>query len=240
MADTVFMIALTPTMESGKITKWNKKEGDTIKEGEVICEIETDKSSMEYESLNEGTILKILISEGENAKVGDVIAIVGLPNEDVSDILKDIDQSDSKKEKEATKTPSVELPGQQREYRKVSKISSDRIKASPLAKKIAKQKGIDISTVKGTGPNGRILQRDVETHRGHESTLNISDIIVGENKEIKVEGVRAVIAQRLSESKFSAPHFYLKVSVSMEQIIDLRNNANKEKRTKTFYECSFY
>ncbi len=244
--EKMFMIALTPTMEDGKIAKWIKKESDAIKIGDTICEVETDKSSMEYESINEGTILKILTAEGESAKVGDVIAIVGEAGEDISDMLAELSNKPSEgtgaasaasKPKEEAGSAATPSPSH-----KVQHTEGQRIRISPLARKIAEEKALDIQSIAGSGPGGRIVKRDVEGLSA-TSTSFAAAPQGGEDVEIPVSGVREVIARRLSESKFSAPHFYVKTSVRTEGIVALRSTLNealqKQKKNKLSMNAFF-
>lgn len=252
MAEKVFMFALSPTMESGTILKWNKKEGDTILHNEPICEVETDKSSMEYESMNEGVLLKIVIEEGQSAVVGQTIAIIGKKGEDISSFLKDV-QGEGGIPKESAKTQDTKVPTHAQPHTSVSKDSMQhineqidnvqshasiqgRIKVSPLAKSIAEKKGIAIESIQGSGPGGRILKRDIENApaggtRGSTagtaaSSKRLPVVDTGQDIVTPVKGVTSIIAQRLSESKFSAPHFYVKNSIRTEAMMRLRNECN--------------
>ncbi len=250
------MIALTPTMEDGKIAKWIKKESDTIQIGDIICEVETDKSSMEYEAINEGTILKILVPEGDSAKVGDVIAIVGKEGEDISSMLAEVsDKSSDKSLGEKNSSSASELQSSMSQENKHSDASAKtqgstkakhegRVRISPLARKIATKKALDIHTITGTGPKGRIIKQDVENFVPDTTMTSFaSEPQAGKNSEIPVSGVREIIARRLSESKFSAPHFYLKTSLRTERVIALRGTLNetlqKQKKNKLSMNAFF-
>ncbi len=262
MAEKIPMLALSPTMEEGAIVKWIKKEGDQVAESDVLCEVETDKATMEYESPAEGTLLKIVAAEGSSAKVGDTIAIVGEEGEDVSGMGEQQSAEQPAKEpaKEPTEEPTEEpaekqpekkqeqsQPSQQPQQEKAraeeqpqSKTQqSGRVKSSPLARKVAEQKGIDITQVQGTGPEGRIIVADIEKAAGSEQAqtqpakqpqaqqqqmpaAGLTDT------EEKVSGKRKVIADRLSSSKFSAPHYYLKTTVLADALIGARQAINKQ------------
>jgi len=185
MAEKVLMIALSPTMETGTIVKWHKHEGDEVSSGDVLCEVETDKATMEYESMNEGILLKIICEEGQEAQVEAPIAIVGEKGEDISDLLKEIEEEAKEEEKPVTeeKAPGgfaeeqspqkVEEPeAQQREKVPASapkpseepeKGVLEGYKASPLARQMARQHNIELEDVEGTGPDGRIIKRDIES-----------------------------------------------------------------------------
>lgn len=217
MAEKIPMLALSPTMEKGKIAKWKVKEGELIKEGTVLCDVETDKTTMEYESMNEGVLLKIITGNGEKASVGDIIAICGEKGENIDSILKEINKNNEKNETEKIikKDLSVNI---------ITENKTDRIKISPLARKIANEKGIRTDKIKGSGPGGRIIKSDVENYRGN----NIYEEKY-EDKKIEISEKRKVIAERLSKSKYTSPHFYLTVSVDMTNILNTRNDSKEEK-----------
>lgn len=287
MAEKLFMIALSPTMEEGTILKWNKSVGDTIDTGDVVCEVETDKASMDYESTQEGKLLKIIKNEGEGARVGETIGILGEEGEDIEDLLKEVEQegkgasedSSASKETEAsdqsggqsgdqsggqpgqspapssgsssatsgrtaTSAPSGQAAGGQPAH-----TASGKIKASPLALKLAAQKGIDINTVAGSGPGGRIIKRDIENYKGPAPSAGgaaagapaASSFApvqnAGEDREIPVAGKRAAIAKKVANTKFSAPHFYIKNSVAMDNLIAARGMLNKEAPQKVSFNA---
>ncbi|NCN05161.1 MAG: 2-oxo acid dehydrogenase subunit E2 [Spirochaetales bacterium] len=265
MAENVQMIALSPTMEEGTILKWSMQVGDSVSTGDVLCEVETDKASMEYESAQEGVLLSIIVPEGGGAKVGDVIAIIGESGEDISGL-----EAEAKSAKSAAlaatapetadKPVAVEAPNSQgasstpattRSSGGGSSPTSGSGKSSPLARKIAEEKGLDISQIPGSGPGGRVVKRDVETFSPTASTAGNQGVAVssgapmtfapartaGEDVEIPVAGKRAVIAKRLAESKFSAPHYYLKNSVEMDSLVAARNMVNKEVPSKVSFNA---
>lgn len=270
MAEHILMTALSPTMEEGVIASWSKKEGDAVDSGDALCEVETDKATMEYEATQEGTLLKILVEAGGSAKVGEPIAVIGEEGEDISDLVeqakraategakdtqepeKSQEQSqpnegaapskDSGEGREAGKAktaqesaaPETEQPAQAQPAPSYS--DGARIKASPLARKLAASRNINLAMVRGTGPNGRITKSDIENFRGVPLSAvtgagrGVSEATPGglaEDQVIPVAGKRAVIARRLSESKFSAPHYYLKTSVDMKGILDARKTLNQ-------------
>jgi pyruvate dehydrogenase E2 component (dihydrolipoamide acetyltransferase) len=232
MAEKILMIALSPTMEKGVIFKWNKKEGDYVKQGETLCEVETDKATMEYESPVEGILLNIQVPQGEKAFVGDLIAIVGEKGEDISKILADAKSSQKEirtPEKQA-KTPGMEV---QKTY---GEAKEERIKASPLAKKMSKESNISLNTIAGSGPEGRIIKRDVEKTM-MEKTIPSAGISVVEIAPVSEK--RKVIAQRLSQSKYSAPHYYLKVSVDMGVVLKARQDLNASLPNKVSMNAFF-
>lgn len=271
MAEKVPMTALSPTMEEGTIISWSKKEGDTVSAGDVLCEVETDKTSVEYESSQEGTLLKIVVGADGSAAVGETIAIIGENGEDFAALLEEIasegsagksaggendagsetrsdesrdgaDEDESSADDEANAAAPPEPPSEttasspsEDTSRRMAAESGGRIKASPLAVKLAAERNINLALVKGTGTGGRIVQRDIEEFRGvpgGAGSLGGAAPVSGggpgipENQEIPVAGKRAVIARRLSESKFSAPHYYLSTSVEMESVLAARKALN--------------
>lgn len=257
MAENIPMIALSPTMEIGTITKWHIKEGDTVSSGDILCEVETDKATMEYESSNEGVILKILISEGGKASVGMPIAIIGEEGEDIKDLIAE-SKVESPVFEEMKKT---EASGGVNGFDNEGIVSTSEverrkgsIKVSPLARKIALDEGVDISAIRGSGPGGRVIKRDVESviKQGKFGETMIADvkrgispkpvevtkeikprqIIQGKDKITPVLRKRSIIAKRLSESKFSAPHYYMKVSVNMDSIVNARQVFNQTNPVK--------
>ncbi len=318
MAEKLLMLALSPTMETGTIVKWNRQEGEEIATGDVLCEVETDKATMEYESMNDGTLLKIIIPEGGNAAIGQSIGVVGEKGEDVSALLEEIalekkgsgtdaaalqvsketagglpstgkGYAGARKEEggaltgvggsssvvdEAALPPAAvsEAPFTGRVSGPGASIESSRAKASPLAKKLADQYGIELSRVQGSGPGGRIIKRDVDAARTISSAAQTAgvygvvsrggtgavqataayavpgnvpsgqvpsgqapsrDIPTGPApvaEEIAVSGKRKVIAERLSQSKFGAPHYYLKAVIAVDGLMAARLEINKKRQ----------
>lgn len=246
MAEQILMIALSPTMEVGTIIKWSKKEGDAVKTGDVICEVETDKATMEYESSQSGTILKIVTGDQSEVKVGDVIAIIGAKGESFDDLLpkagKKAAPSPEPKSKEtaketaaaATQPVEVEKPSPKQEEAPATLVASNgHFRSSPLARKIAESRGVDLSQVTGSGPEGRIIKRDIENFKAPLGQPGMGfQSSVASNQKIVLSGKRKVIAQRLAESKFSAPHFYLKLSIMMDQVMNARSQHNAKSKEK--------
>jgi pyruvate dehydrogenase E2 component (dihydrolipoamide acetyltransferase) len=330
MAERVLMIALSPTMENGSISKWVKNEGDEISNGDVICEVETDKATMEYESVQEGTLRKILVQEGETAEIEEPIAVIGKPDEDIDPLLEEI-----QKEKES-KAEAPETGGQKETEKEVSRTATapegsapaegrtggpseggrekrvggagkrgraqpvggaeksgdegrgpgGKVKASPLARSIAEKYGIDIGTIRGSGPEGRVVKRDIENHlqtagagaaggagaeaaggraaageagAGAEGTVatakaaagrggaagmagatasTVSGIAAeaagiparipapGEDVRTPISRKRRIIAERLSQSKYTAPHYYLRITAEADHLIASRASYN--------------
>ena len=257
----VTMPRLSDTMTDGTVATWLKKVGDKISEGDILAEIETDKATMEFESFNAGTLLAIGIKEGETAPVDSLLAIIGPEGTDVSGVAEGFSKggskgSESKKEdsKEETSAESKEEKSEQAEEKSDEKSSNSRIFASPLAKKIAEDKGINLRDVKGSGENGRIVKSDVEqfTPAKQEAKPAASDSKAeaktesaapkmaapsGEvsSEEVKNSQMRKVIAKRLSESKFTAPHYYLKIEVAMDAAMESRGIINTLPDTKVSF-----
>ena len=245
MSVNILMPALSPTMEEGTLSKWLVKEGDTVTSGDLIAEIETDKATMEVESIDDGTIGKILVHEGqESVKVNEPIAILLLDGENLSDIksIKKVLPTESVQEIE--KIESKEKLNFSSD--KTSKINLDtninienlkknetRIFASPLAKRIAKQKDVDLSLVNGSGPNGRILKADIENFNNNKDLLQNEIISNNNNSElIKNSSMRKTIAERLVMSKNEAPHFYLSLDCNIDQLLKIRSMINLKSNDK--------
>jgi len=245
MSVNILMPALSPTMEEGTLSKWLVKEGDTVTSGDLIAEIETDKATMEVESIDDGTIGKILVHEGQEAvKVNEPIAILLLDGENLSDIksIKKVPPTESVQEIE--KIESKEKLNFSSD--KTSKINLDtninienlkknetRIFASPLAKRIAKQKDVDLSLVNGSGPNGRILKADIENFNNNKDLLQNEIISNNNNSElIKNSSMRKTIAERLVKSKNEAPHFYLSLDCNIDQLLKIRSKINLKSNDK--------
>ncbi len=250
MAEKIEMPKLSDTMEEGVIAKWNVKEGDKVESGDVIAEVETDKATMEVEVFDSGTILKILVNEGEAVPLGATMAIIGEEGEDISDLIDDAGSSDKKQEKEEVKEEKAESKkegekkesfdpilgdlngkGESKEKEKEKASASDdgRIKASPLARKMAEEKGIDLSSVSGSGPDGRIIKKDIEEYKPSEKTKTPAAVSFDseESEDVKISQMRKTIARRLSESKFSNPHFYETIDIDMEASMQARSGLNE-------------
>lgn len=239
-AEIVLMPKMSDTMTDGVIAAWHKKVGDNVKSGELLAEVETDKATMEYESYQTGTLLYIGAKEKESVPVNGVLAIIGEKNADWQTLLK-AHQSESSGAQESApeKKESVTVPPPTSSH--ASNGSSDsssngRIKASPLAKSMAKEKGIDLSKISGSGDNGRITKRDIENYKPGAAAAKPSvaapvvlPSVVGEEsfEDVTVSQMRKTIARRLSESKFTAPHFYLTMEINMDKAIEARKSINE-------------
>jgi pyruvate dehydrogenase E2 component (dihydrolipoamide acetyltransferase) len=238
--EVITMPRLSDTMTEGKVAKWHKNIGDTVKEGDLLAEIETDKAVQDFESEFNGVLLKQGVEEGGAAPVDSVLAIIGPEGTDISSVG-------------APKavTSSSEKPAEQKTEAKVEEkaapaantSSSDRVAISPLAKRMAQDKGVDINSVQGSGENGRIVKKDIENYQpsakpaAAASTASPAaqvalSFVQGEDTETPNSQVRNIIAKRLAESKFSAPHYYLMVEINMDKAIEARKEINSLPDTK--------
>jgi pyruvate dehydrogenase E2 component (dihydrolipoamide acetyltransferase) len=240
MAEIVRMPRLSDTMTEGTVAQWHKKVGDPIAEGDLLAEIETDKATMEFESFQEGVLLHIGVEEGATAAVDSILAILGEKGEDVKALL----EADAKPaqvaevekpvavEKVSVPAP-VEIPVATPVAAPVqTSNTSGRTVASPLAKRLAQEKGLDIATIAGSGDGGRIIKRDVDTYQAPSVFASVNQEFFTEEP---VSQMRKVIARRLAESKFSAPHFYLSISVDMDNAIAARKAINALPDTKVSF-----
>lgn len=221
----ILMPALSPTMEEGNLVKWHKKEGDTITAGTVIAEIETDKATMEVEAVDEGILGKILIPEGsESVKVNTLIALLLEKGEDAS-VLAGYTTTASV----ALAPPAAETDTARTEGVPVSQSSpaaGDRVFATPLAKRIAEHKGVDLHQVEGSGPYGRVIKADVESFNPKAIQVTSPLLNVVGHHDVKLSNMRKVIAKRLTESKQSIPHFYLTVKCELDKVLAMRSEIN--------------
>lgn len=246
----ITMPRLSDTMTTGTVATWLKKVGDTVKEGDMLAEIETDKATMEFESFNSGTLLYVGIQEGESAPVDSVLAIIGPAGTDVTGIAENYAKGGESSVSEKTEVAVPVVATQQVQESLVS--DNSRIFASPLARQIAKDKGINLSQVKGSGENGRIVKSDVENFSGAapvvsqqatsqpevQATSSVKPFVpAGETFSEKIPNstMRKVIAKRLSESIFTAPHFYLTIEVAMDEAMKSRATINTVPDTKVSF-----
>jgi pyruvate dehydrogenase E2 component (dihydrolipoamide acetyltransferase) len=232
MAEIVRMPKLSDTMTDGVVAKWHKKVGDKVKSGDLIADIETDKATMEFESFQEGVLLYIGVEQGKSAPVDSILAILGKEGEDISAILAAESKPQTKavvaveKAKEEKVSQSVVA-----EVKKETPVATspkiahegERTKISPLARKIAEEKGIDIHALHGSGDDGRIVKRDLQNISSSKSATVTG---VESYVDLSVSQMRKAIAKRLAESKFSAPHFYLTMSINMDEAIKAREAIN--------------
>ena len=236
MAVAIKMPKMSDTMTEGVVRKWNFKVGDTIKSGDILAEVETDKATMDLENYEKGTILHFAIAEGDAAAVDAVIAVVGKEGEDFASLLSG--SGSAPKTAEPAKQESAPVANAVAPVATpVANTSEDsRIKASPLAKKLAAEKGINISAVAGSGENGRVIKSDIENYKGTASSASngAATYVAGVEsfEEINVSQMRKTIAGRLAESKFSAPHFYLTMEINMDKALEARAAINASGEVK--------
>ena len=260
--EIVTMPRLSDTMEEGTVASWLKKIGDTVEEGDILAEIETDKATMEFESFYSGTLLYIGIQEGQSAPVDAVLAVIGPAGTDVQSVLSGASSGASAASSADAKMtePQIAQPEQSAAATAPSTsnapntASDSRVFASPLAKRIAQEKGIDLTQLNGSGENGRIIRRDLEgakpssaqaasvvsaspvTESAAGQAPSIAVAVGQEHAEsIKNSQMRKVIAKRLSESKFSAPHYYLTIEVEMDEAKSARASMNELPETKVSF-----
>jgi len=237
MAEVIKMPRLSDTMTDGVVVKWYKKIGDNIQEGDLLADIETDKATMEFESFQEGTLLYIGVKENETAQVDAILAILGDKDEDISNLLNSESVPERVSKNIVNKdNNNQDVKGEEividKSVSKIDKASDRSIKISPLAKRIAKEQKLDISSIQGTGDGGRIIKRDVDSSSNKAIEFNHQITRPLSAKEIPVSQMRKTIADRLSESKFTAPHFYLNIEVEMDSLIENRKIINKKNNVK--------
>ncbi|MEO5984462.1 MAG: pyruvate dehydrogenase complex dihydrolipoamide acetyltransferase [Ferruginibacter sp.] len=246
-AKEIRMPLLSDTMTEGKIISWNKKVGDKVKSDDVLAEVETDKATMEVIGYEEGTLLYTGVEAGKAAKVNDIIAIIGREGTDVNAYL--ASQNEGENETKASAHKAEEPEKAETNSSKGSPVlnekKDDRIKASPLAKKLAMDKGIDIGSITGSGDGGRITKKDVDDFQPSQSGSN-APMATDKNNNFSVQGeesfrdiplsqIRKVIAKRLSESMYSAPHFYLTMEINMDNATAARTTINEVSPVKISY-----
>jgi pyruvate dehydrogenase E2 component (dihydrolipoamide acetyltransferase) len=267
MAELLRMIALSPTMSEGRISKWKIDEGTEFSSGDVLCEVETDKASMDYEAPQNASLLKILLQAGETANVGDPIAVIGQKGEDYAPLLKGIGpeaggagkahEPERPAEKAKQEPPSVAAqpspqPAPQAGAKSAESLPRQAPQAparlppsSPLARRLALERGIDIRLVPGSGPGGRVVEHDIlEFAEGMKSAAPLPGAAGPAPSELRREPdiiqpsmKRLVIARRLSESFFTAPHYYLKKKIRAEALLALRATANAARPTKLSFNA---
>lgn len=247
MAEIIRMPKLSDTMTEGVVAEWHKKIGDTVKSGDLLADIETDKATMEFESFQEGTLLYIGVEKGKTAPVDSILAIVGAKGEDISALL----ASEKTKPAPAAETaapvaepkkeeaPKKEEPVRKEEPAKAAApavqtpapqpassmpVHDNRFKVSPLAKKMAGDRNINLSFIRGTGDGGRVIKRDIENYQGGGAPAAAME---ESYRDEPVTQMRKTIARRLAESKFSAPHFYLTMEIAMDEMVKARESINQ-------------
>ncbi len=263
MAEKILMLALSPTMEEGHIAQWHKEEGDSVSSGDVLCEVETDKTTMDYEATSDGVLLKIVVPAGSQAKIGETIAIIGEAGEDISALLEETDDKKEDLELKPIETKPEPSPdsleaGQDSDASEISDSapevasSSAFPKASPLARKLADMNGLNLKQIRGSGPEGRVIKADIENalkeREGKPSDAKVAlqkpvkpteSRSATEDEIIPLTGMRKAIAQRLAESKYSAPHYYLKVSVEVDSLLVAHAELNKKATEKISLNAFF-
>lgn len=236
MAEVIRMPKMSDTMTEGVIVAWNKKVGDTVAPGDILAEVETDKATMELENYVKGTLLHIGIAEGDAVPVDAVIAVVGNKDEDIDAILKEAaseTKAEAPTEEEVASAPVEEsiapAPAAPSAPAATNNSNDSRLKASPLAKKLAEERGIDLTQVQGSGDFGRIIKKDIENFVPAAASSGMSVASFGKEsfEEVKVSQMRKTIARRLAESKFTAPHFYLTMEIEMDRIAAARASINE-------------
>lgn len=249
MAEIIRMPKMSDTMTEGVIVAWNKKVGDPVKSGDILAEVETDKATMELENYVKGTLLHIGVEQGQAVPVDAIIAIVGKEGEDISSLLSSPGPSSpSATQPEAPSNPEPSVPVASTDEHQGS-TDEHRVKASPLAKKMAADRGLSLSQIQGTGDHGRIVRRDIENYQGSAvsgtpqasglgTSMDLSAYLnraagQGESfKDMPLSQMRKTIARRLSESKNAAPHFYLTMEIDMDQAVEARVRLNQNSPVK--------
>ena len=236
MAEVIRMPKLSDTMTEGGLSKWHKKVGDKLKTGDLLAEIETDKATMDFESPVDGVLLHIGVPAGKSAAVDSILAVFGKEGEDISKLLAEAAAAQPKAAEAPASAPapahapakdSAPAPAPVTAPKPAPApipASNGRVKASPLAKHLAEEKGIDISRVRGTGPDGRVTKSDIENHRAGGAAFSAPQVEAF--TEVEVSQMRKTIARRLAESKFTAPHFYLTLEIDMERAMAVREAIN--------------
>ncbi len=243
MAEIIRMPRLSDTMEEGNIVSWLKKEGDSVKPGDILAEVETDKATMELESYHAGSLIYIGVKSGP-VPVDGIIAIIGQPGEDVTAILQQegtkspqpaaVPAAPAAEVPEAPVTPAPVQPAPAPVITvAAAQVSDQRLKASPLAKSLASEAGVSLDALRGSGDNGRIVKKDVEAYLSNPVAAPASDTTIAtpvlpdfQYGDVPVSQMRKTIARRLGESKFSAPHFYLTIEINMDNAVEARSAVN--------------
>jgi pyruvate dehydrogenase E2 component (dihydrolipoamide acetyltransferase) len=237
MATNILMPALSPTMTEGKLSRWLKKEGDEVKSGDLLAEIETDKATMEVEAVDEGFLSKIVVPDGTEGVA--VNAVIGVLTETAGETVAAPKAAPSDTSSETPKEAPKEVPTPVAKTPEKHEEHGERIFASPLARRMAKQAGIDLSSVKGSGPHGRIVKADIEAGSGKAAPVGAAPAapapkpaalpalnITAPHKKIPNSSMRKVIAKRLAESKQTVPHFYLTGNIEIDALLKLRAELN--------------
>jgi pyruvate dehydrogenase E2 component (dihydrolipoamide acetyltransferase) len=236
MATKVYMEALSPTMEEGRIVKWLMQEDESVKDGDVLAEVETDKAIMELQARGEGTLRKVFAAEGDTVEVGMVIGVIAAADEDIAEILATVGATERERGAGAAVAPvktgtAVEAAEPESVPTSASPVPSapqqaGRVRSSPLARRLAKERQIDLRTVQGTGPGGRVVKRDVET--AVPGPRHVPQVIGAAHEDAPLTQIRKTIANRLTQSIGPVPHFFLTSEIDMERIAEARDALNKD------------
>ncbi|MBI3787635.1 MAG: E3 binding domain-containing protein, partial [Ignavibacteriales bacterium] len=240
MATKITMPKLSDTMDQGVILKWLRKEGEKVKQGETLVEIESDKADMELEAYDTGVLRKIVVPEGGKAPIGALIAIIGKPEEDISALLADtgvaassaLPKEQSEKKPNEAGQPAVAAPQVVTVLAPVAitpaSPTDGRTKASPLAKRIAAENQISLQSIHGSGAQGRVIKRDLEDVLSGKAPVaaRVQSFAPGTSEDVELSPIRKTIAKRMTESKLSAPHFYVTVEIDMEPAMAFREQLN--------------
>jgi pyruvate dehydrogenase E2 component (dihydrolipoamide acetyltransferase) len=238
MAEVIRMPKMSDTMEEGVIASWLKKEGDTVKAGDILAEIETDKATMELEAYEDGTLLHVGVKEKTAIPINALIAIIGEPGEDITALLAASPSTPPTQQEDTATTTPLEASNDGTTHATPTAgttplADQPHLFASPIAKKMAQEKGYELANIQGTGEGGRIIKRDIEgaaaTTQPKETLPRITlPPVVGEEayEDVPISNMRKIIAKRLVESKLSAPHFYLTIDVAMDEVVVARASIN--------------
>ncbi|MBI3501424.1 MAG: pyruvate dehydrogenase complex dihydrolipoamide acetyltransferase [Bacteroidetes bacterium] len=255
MAEIVRMPKLSDTMTEGTVSKWLKKVGDKVKSGEILAEIDSDKATMEFESFYDGTLLYIGTPDKKSAPVDSILAIIGKEGEDVSKIIEEekkkvgskqsaagkeekkpeVKKAEPKKESQKSEVRSQKEIQREPVERPSTYVSESSIKASPLAKKLAREKNLKLSHIAGSGDDGRVTKRDIEDYLHFAAAPSNGKTQKESYTEEEVSQMRKTIAKRLAESKFTSPHFYLTMEINSEELIKIRETINAVSSVKISY-----
>ncbi|MFP4686775.1 MAG: dihydrolipoamide acetyltransferase family protein [bacterium] len=253
MAEKVLMPQLSDTMETGIIVNWKVQEGERVETGDILAEVETDKATMELEAFDSGVLLKKIAGEGAEVPTQQLIAVIGEEDEDISDLLEDTDEQPDQKEQETEET--VEEPSEDRENAAEEEKAEEslpaaepqsssepapggeRVRISPVARRMSEEQGIDISKIKGTGSEGRITKSDIERAIEKGRAKKTSSPEAGsrlKSEKVKLSSMRRTIARRMSKSKREIPHFHLQSEIVMEKIVSMRDDFKETEREVSY------
>jgi len=238
MATKILMPKLSDTMEEGVLLRWLKKEGDAVKQGEILAEIQSDKADMELEAYDSGILRKVFIHAGEKGAIGAPLAIIAGKDEDITSLLGDAKAPAAPTAKAApAAAPPIAAAAPAPAPQPAFQSADGRRKSSPLARRMAQANNIDIATVPGTGPSGRVIKRDLQAVlSGSVETLSAAAAIVpGSTQEVELSPIRRTIAKRMAESKLSAPHFYVTIEIDMEPAMAFREQITNALGLKLSY-----